>query len=80
MNPYFTHICKKQNGQALIEYLFIFAFIAFLSIGMVKGLGKTMLSSVGYLGFELTEQFSIGVCQQYCFYNGYANSIHRGKK
>jgi hypothetical protein len=64
---------NHHRGQALIEYLFIFAFVTFLSINIVKGLGKSMLSSVGYMGFELTEQFTIGVCKEYCFYIGYKN-------
>ena len=61
------------RGQALIEYLLIFAFMTFITINMVKGLGKTMLSSVGYIGFELTQQLTIGVCERGCFYNGYRN-------
>ncbi len=61
------------SGQALIEYLLIFSFMTMLTIGMVKGLGKTMLKSVGYIGFEMTEQFSVGVCAKACFYSGYEN-------
>jgi hypothetical protein len=60
-------------GQALIEYLLIFAFMTFIAINMIKGLGATMLSSVGYIGFELTQQLTVGVCQKACFYNGYKN-------
>ena len=47
--------------------------MTFITINMVKGLGKTMSQSVGYLGFELTEQFTIGVCKTECFYSGYKN-------
>jgi hypothetical protein len=61
------------RGQALIEYLLIFSFMTFVTINMVKGLGKTMLSSVGYIGFELTQQLTVGVCERRCFYNGYRN-------
>lgn len=63
----------RSQGQALIEYLLIFSFMTFIAINMVKGLGKTMLSSVGYLGYELTEQFTIGVCEKECFFTGYVN-------
>jgi len=63
----------SNYGQALIEYLLIFAFMTFVAINMIKGLGATMLSSVGYIGFELTQQLSVGVCKQGCFYNGYRN-------
>lgn len=61
------------SGQALIEYLLIFSFMTFIAISMVKGLGKTLLSSVGYMGYELTEQFTIGVCERECFFSGYMN-------
>lgn len=64
---------KGTAGQALIEYLLLFSFMTFISIGMVKGLGKTLLKSVGILGYEMTEQFSVGVCQKLCFFNGYKN-------
>lgn len=61
------------SGQALIEYLLLFSFMTFISIGLVKGLGKTMMSSVGNIGYELTEQFTVGVCKKLCFYTGYKN-------
>lgn len=64
---------SKAQGQALLEYLLIFTFTTFLSINLVKGLGKTMLASVGILGHELTEQFTVGVCKNLCFYSGYEN-------
>lgn len=63
----------RASGQALIEYLLIFSFMTFISIGLVKGLGKTLMSSVGNIGFELTEQFTVGVCKKLCFYSGYEN-------
>jgi hypothetical protein len=65
----------KNNGQALIEYLLIFSFMIFLSINMVKGLGKTMIGTVGSLGAELTEQLTVGVCEKACFYNGFKNKV-----
>lgn len=61
------------SGQALIEYLLLFSFMTFISITLVRGLGKTMMSSVGNIGFELTEQFTVGVCKKLCFYTGYEN-------
>ena len=61
------------KGQALIEYLLIFSFMTFIGINMVRGLGRTMTTSVGVLGYELTEQFTVGVCKEMCFYNGYIN-------
>ncbi len=64
---------RKAIGQALIEYLLIFSFMTFLSINMVKGLGKTLFNSVGFLGYELTEQLTVGVCKKDCFYDGFNN-------
>jgi Flp pilus assembly pilin Flp len=72
-----TKIKTKKNGQALIEYLLIFSFMTFVAISMVKGLGKTLSSSVGYMGHELTEQLTIGVCESECFFGEYLN---QGKK
>ena len=68
-------ILKKNltQGQALIEYLFIFSFMTFVTMNMVKGLGATLFKSVGYIGYELTEQLTVGVCKKECFYSGYAN-------
>jgi hypothetical protein len=62
-----------HSGQALIEYLLIFSFMTFLGINIVRGLGKTMTSSIGIIGYELSEQFTVGVCKTHCFYNGYKN-------
>jgi len=70
-------IKAHAKGQALIEYLLLFSFMTFIAINMVKGLSKTMFSSIGFLGYELTEQFSVGVCKRDCFYSGYKNQEAR---
>ena len=74
-NPYLMiiKIEMRASGQALIEYLLIFSFMTFISISMVKGLGTTLFKSVGFMGYELSEQFTIGVCKTDCFYSGYVN-------
>ena len=64
---------SRASGQALIEYLLIFSFMTFITINMVKGLGTTLFTSVGYLGYEMTEQFTVGVCKKDCFFTGYSN-------
>lgn len=64
---------KGAAGQALIEYLLLFSFMTFIAINMVRGLGKTVTKSVGIIGYEMTEQFTVGVCKTYCFYTGYLN-------
>lgn len=63
----------RASGQALIEYLLLFSFMTFIAINMVKGLGKTVTNSVGVMGYELTEQFTVGVCKKHCFFDGYRN-------
>lgn len=66
-------IQMRASGQALIEYLLLFCFMTFIGINMAKGVTRTMTSSVGIIGYELTEQFTIGVCEDHCFYKGYLN-------
>lgn len=66
------------HGQALIEYLLIFCFIAFISLGFMRGMGNTIGSTIGILGYELTEQFSVGVCPQNCFFKSYVNQKIEG--
>jgi hypothetical protein len=61
------------RGQAMIEYLLIFSFVTFFSINIVKSLGNTMLKTVGYLGFEISEQLTVGVCSKECFMDGFKN-------
>lgn len=66
-------IQMRASGQALIEYLLVFSFMTFVGINMVKGLGKTLTTSVGIIGYELSEQFTVGVCKTHCFFRSYEN-------
>lgn len=61
------------SGQALIEYLLLFSFMTFIGIGLVRGAGKVLTSSIGTIGYELTEQLTVGVCAKLCFYNSFEN-------
>ena len=65
--------CMRASGQALIEYLILFSFMTFIGIGLVKGVGKVLTSSIGTIGYELSEQLTVGVCEKLCFYNSYEN-------
>lgn len=69
----FKNQIRVDSGQALIEYLLIFCFMAFIATTMVKGLSRTMLASVGAIGYELTEQLTVGVCKELCYFSGYKN-------
>lgn len=62
-----------MKGQALIEYILIFSFIALVSVGFVKSLNSLMNKSVGSLAYEVTEQLTVGVCKKNCFFNGFLN-------
>lgn len=64
---------KNNHGQALIEYLLVFSFMTFFSFSLVRGLSKSMYQTVGYLGSELTEQLTIGVCDRLCYTQEYEN-------
>ncbi len=73
---YFSSILRsgQSGGQALIEYLLIFSFIALVSVGIVSGLGKSLSVAVGKLGYVLTQQLSVGVCKTNCYFGDYRNS------
>jgi Flp pilus assembly pilin Flp len=63
----------KNSGQALIEYLILFSFMALIAINMVKGMGGMLTSSIGTIGQQLTQQLTIGVCEKECWYSEYEN-------
>lgn len=66
----------RASGQALIEYLFIFAFLSFLSIGIVRYFGTTVSNSIDSLAFVLTQELSTGVCPERCFtWGSYINQV-----
>ena len=64
---------SKNSGQALIEYIFIFAFMGFLSVNLMKGLGSALSLSVDSLSYALTQELSVGVCPSGCFNWSYIN-------
>jgi Flp pilus assembly pilin Flp len=64
---------KSELGQAVIEYILIFGFMALIAINLAQALGRSMGGSMGSLGHVMTQHLSVGVCEQHCFYNGFAN-------
>ncbi len=62
-----------SKGQATVEYILLFSFMAFILVNFVSGLGKMVGSSMGSLGYDLTQQLTVGVCQSNCFFNSYTN-------
>ena len=71
IRPYLT------RGQAVVEYLVVFAFMAMIAIQMAKGLQGFMKNSMGGLNRALTKQLSSGVCTSDCFAPGYHNDINK---
>ena len=64
---------KRDRGQAVVEYLLIFGFMALLALNMAKALGGFMGESVGSLAYTLSQNLSVGVCKRFCFYDGFKN-------
>ncbi len=63
----------KNSGQAVVEYLLLFAFISLIGISLVKGFTETMGKTAGGLSYILSQQLTSGVCAEACFYIGYVN-------
>lgn len=60
-------------GQAVVEYMMVFAVMATIAVIMVKTLGGFMGNTTGSLGFALTQQLTVGVCPDACYYGKYVN-------
>lgn len=63
----------QHSGQAVIEYILIFAFMSFIVINLVNLFAGYLGTSMGGLAYALTQQLSVGVCPQDCLFNGYGN-------
>ena len=62
-----------DRGQATIEYLLVFAMVALIAVALVKAVGLAMGGSMGLLGTSLSDQLSVGVCEDWCYYDGFVN-------
>ena len=71
-------ILFSSKAQALIEYIFILAFIGMVAVGMMRGLGQSFTVSMGNLSYFLTQELSTGVCQADCMGNQYENFAPEG--
>ena len=63
----------NESGQAVIEYLIIFAFMSLIGLNLMKSLGAFMSGTASGLGYTLTQQLASGVCKEYCFFHGFEN-------
>lgn len=67
---------KDHRGQAMIEYIMIFAFMSLLSVKMVNVLEGYLGNTIGGLGYHLTQQLTSGVSPGGGgFFDGYVNGI-----
>ena len=53
----------------------IFAMVGLIAVALVKAIGLAMGNGIGLLGTNLSEHLSVGVCQEWCFYDGFVNKI-----
>jgi len=67
---------KTRRGQAVIEYVIVFAIVCAIAVGFVKGLQSTFAGSIGGLAIALTKQLNSGVCRNTCYFDSYKNSIN----
>lgn len=65
----------KAAGQAVIEYIVIFAFMSLIGLSFVRGITGILSNTLGTLGYALTHELSIGVCPTACFMDSYDNRI-----
>ena len=64
-----------DRGQATVEYLLIFAFVALIAVALIKAVGLAVGNGMGLLGTGLSEHLSVGVCEEWCYFDGFANKI-----
>ena len=66
---------NMDRGQATVEYLLVFAFVALIAVALLRSIGLAVGNGMGLLGTSLSRHLSVGVCQQDCYYNGFINQI-----
>lgn len=65
---------KSNNvGQALVEYIIIFSFMAIIAMKMAGSINTFMGGTVGNLAYYLSQQLSVGVCKNWCFMDAFVN-------
>jgi len=66
---------NNQHGQAVVEYIIVFAFLALISLAMARFIGSFMGNIASSLGYQLSIHLSAGVCPQDCYFEGFGNGI-----
>ncbi|TNF01291.1 MAG: hypothetical protein EP326_04700 [Deltaproteobacteria bacterium] len=65
---------RSAAGQALIEYIIIFSFMAIIAMKMVDAINGYLTGTMGNLAFYLSQQLSVGVCKKKCFVDSFKNN------
>ncbi len=63
----------SERGQALFEYIMIFAFMALFGVTLMKFMSKALDGTTRGVAFFLTQELNIGICKSSCFMQGYGN-------
>lgn len=66
---------KNKSGQALVEYILVFAFLSTISLQLVRGFTNFMTETLGNVGHVMSYNLSVGVCDTECFYRSYNNGF-----
>ena len=64
---------KSILGQAVVEYLVLFGFMSVFGLKLISTLNIAVNDTVTSFAFALTQQLSVGVCEDSCFFNGFEN-------
>lgn len=55
---------KKHKGQALVEYLMLFALLLFILLQLVRGINAIVGESFGRLRVILSKELTTGMCSE----------------
>ncbi|WP_157680713.1 hypothetical protein [Bacteriovorax sp. Seq25_V] len=64
---------KHAQGQALLEYIFVFAIFSLIAISAAKGIAIFSEGFFKNFTYHLTQELTTGACAQGCWHNGYEN-------
>ena len=64
---------NSKRGQAMLEYLIVFAFVILITLGFVRKIELFFSNQMGNFSDVLSSHLSTGVCDSTCLYSGYSN-------
>ena len=64
---------SSQSGQAVVEYILLFGFLMLIMLAFVRGINVAVSETMGGLSYALSQQLTIGVCEELCFFTSYEN-------